>query len=260
MNTVLTENRYKKSPETFTSAGGDMHGIVAIAGLDLPPGLALWRVSLDELRGEWDRFHSWLSPDEQERARRFHFERDRDRFILRRGSLRWILARYLDTDPGACGFAYGSAGKPVLAGNHAERVRFNVSHSDGLAVVAVSAHHEVGVDVERVRLVLEAGAILERHFSDETVARWRGLSVDQQPEAFLRSWVRHEAEVKRSGQGLAGIREEHGADSADGQVRVFVPASGYVGALAWGGSEQVGKWERETRISRMGDEELRKLL
>ena len=212
-----------------------MHGIVAIAGLNLPPGLDLWRVSLDELGGEWDRFHSWLSPDEQERARRFHFERDRDHFILRRGSLRWILARYLDLDPAAIGFAYGPAGKPALVADNAERVRFNVSHSDGLALFAVSAHHEVGVDVERVRPVPEAGAILERHFSDETVARWRGLSVDQQPEAFLRSWVQHEAEVKRSGQGLAGIREEHGADSAKGEVLGFVPAPGYVGALAWEG-------------------------
>lgn len=217
-----------------TSADWDMHGITAMVVLDLPPGLVLWRVSLDTLGGESDRLRSWLSPDELERARRFHFERDRIRFTLCRGALRWILARHLDADPAAIGFAYGPSGKPALAGNNAERIRFNVSYSDGLAVVAVSLRHEVGVDVERVRPVPEAAAILERHFSRETVAHWRGLSVEQQPEAFLLSWVQHEAEVKRSGQGLVGIRDGYEAGSADGQVRVFVPASGYVGALAWG--------------------------
>ena len=180
--------------------------------------------------------HSWLSDDERERAGRFHFERDRVRYISARGGLRHILGRYLGIKPCKIAFRYAVAGKPALALSHHSAVRFNVSHSEGLVLYAFSVEQDVGVDVERVRLVEEAGAILARHFSAETLGRWRTLAAEERPAAFLRIWVEAEAGAKQTGRGIAELGEHHRTVGGD-RVRGFVPAPGYVGALAWEGPQ-----------------------
>jgi anti-anti-sigma regulatory factor len=90
-----------------------------------------------------------LSPPEHERAARFIFERDRQRFIVARARLRELLASRLGVAPQAVEFAYGPHGKPVLAGRFASAaLRFNLSHSEDLAVYAFAERREVGIDVK----------------------------------------------------------------------------------------------------------------
>ena len=91
-----------------------------------------------------------LSPAEWVRAGRFHFERDRERFVAARGLLRTILGRYLELPPRELQFSFGAHGKPALEGV-ASTLRFNLSHSDDLLLLAVSHAREVGVDVELMR-------------------------------------------------------------------------------------------------------------
>jgi 4'-phosphopantetheinyl transferase len=80
-------------------------------------------------------------------ASKFHFQRDRDRFVSGRGQLRELLASYLGEPPGKLRFRYSSYGKPALSGFE---LHFNVSHSGGLALLAFSTDHEIGVDDVRV--------------------------------------------------------------------------------------------------------------
>src|SRR6185295_47476 len=76
---------------------------------------------------------SHLAPEEQSRAGRFRFARDRDHFVACRGTLRHLLGSYLNRPPSAVEIDYGAQGKPILReGQLKSEIRFNVSHSHGL--------------------------------------------------------------------------------------------------------------------------------
>jgi 4'-phosphopantetheinyl transferase len=148
--------------------------------------IEVWDVALDTADA------AVLSADERERAARFHFERDRDRFIAGRSSLRRILAGYLALDPATLVFEYNRFGKPALAG--ATGLHFNASHSEGRMLVAV-AGREVGVDLERERPGVGFDTIVQRYFPGTP------------PGEFFRAWARREAYLKAIGRGLAELSE-----------------------------------------------------
>ena len=100
---------------------------------DLRPGrdeVHVWRAALDRDDPEVERLWAALTPDERERAQRFHFDRDRRRFVVARGVLREILGRRLALAPAMIRFAYNEYGKPSLR-EDAGGLRFNASHSAG---------------------------------------------------------------------------------------------------------------------------------
>src|SRR5262245_43608122 len=74
----------------------------------------LWWAVLPVAASEIVRLYDHLSPDERRRAERFHFVRDRSRFVSARGVLRAILALYLEIGPGEIEFQYTERGKPGL--------------------------------------------------------------------------------------------------------------------------------------------------
>ena len=120
-----------------------------------------------------------------------------------------ILGRLLEIPPALVRFRPGPGGKPELAPDGgpdpAPRLRFNVTHSDDLALIAVSLGRELGVDLERVRAISEADRIVESYFTAAELAQYRGLDGPDRPEAFLRGWTRKEAILKAKGVGLAGL-------------------------------------------------------
>jgi len=145
-----------------------------------------------------------LSADERERAERFHFANDRAHFIAARALLRTLLGRYLDLPPRHLSFSYSPYGKPALAGEGEGRaLRFNVSHSHGVALYAFARGREVGVDVEYVRPDVVGESIAERCFSAQEVATLRSLPAEVQPRAFFNCWTRKEAFIKARGEGLS---------------------------------------------------------
>ncbi len=163
----------------------------------------VWRASLDLGASRRHALHLTLAEDEQERAERFHFAKDRARFIAGRGLLRAILARYLRADPAGLRFCYDPKGKPALTpASHTGGLRFNMSHSHGLALYAVTRGRELGVDLEYIQPRLEGG-IAERFFSPREVAALGALPADLRNEAFFACWTRKEAYVKAKGDGLA---------------------------------------------------------
>jgi 4'-phosphopantetheinyl transferase len=164
----------------------------------------VWRALLDAPAERVRRLLEVLAPDERERAARFHFERDRRRFAVARGLLRTILGSYLNSGPAALRFEYGAQGKPALApGHNSDSLRFNVSHSEGVALFALARAREVGVDVERVSGRVECEEIAGHFFSPGEVARLRALPAEMREAAFFDCWTRKEAYIKARGEGLS---------------------------------------------------------
>lgn len=164
----------------------------------------VWRVDLEQPEELVQTFRSTLEENERSRADRFHFEKDRRAFTVSRGFLRRVLASYLETKPEAVRFAYGPYGKPALDGEHKNSsLRFNMSHSRGAGLVAVTEDREVGVDVEYVRADFATEEIARRFFSPREVETFNALPNTQQVAAFFRCWTRKEAYIKAIGRGLS---------------------------------------------------------
>jgi phosphopantetheinyl transferase len=113
-----------------------------------------------------------LSPDQRERADRFHFEMDRRRGVIGRGYLRLLLGRILDLR-----FEYDEFGKPGLIPKRAPQLQFNLSHSGGLILIAIAMGRAVGVDVERIRTDLDPDQIAARFFQPTNAKSWPRLPV-----------------------------------------------------------------------------------
>jgi 4'-phosphopantetheinyl transferase len=177
----------------------------APAALSLQSGeVHVWRVALEQPEQVVQRFRTTLEPDELYRADRFHFEKDRRGFVVSRGFLRAVLGRYLSANPDALRFCYGHYGKPGLDGDHKHSaLRFNMSHSRSVALVAVIETRELGVDVEYIRADFASEDIARRFFSPREVAAFNALPVEQRVAAFFRCWTRKEAYIKAIGRGLS---------------------------------------------------------
>ncbi len=110
-------------PSSFQLASDELH--TWCAGLDVPPET-------------YARLYATLTPDERTRSARFRFERDRQRFIVAHGALRDLLGRYLQTEPGRIRFVYNAFGKPDVSPKSSNRLTLNLSHSAGLALIAIA--------------------------------------------------------------------------------------------------------------------------
>jgi 4'-phosphopantetheinyl transferase len=175
-----------------------------------PPSLSLskeeihvWGSRSDMNASSYESLCQILSIDEMMRAQRFHFEKDRKKFIIRRGILRSILGRYLNTNPSLIKFSYGNNGKPSLA--HAfehSRICFNLSHSRGFALYAFARDCEIGVDLQHIHDIPEMEQIVGRYFSLKENDVFRSLPESQKRGAFFKGWTCKEAFVKALGNGL----------------------------------------------------------
>jgi 4'-phosphopantetheinyl transferase len=203
----------------------------APAGWTLPAEeVHVWRTSLERPIETVERMRRLLAPDEQARADRFRFERDRSRYIVGRALLRCLLARYLDAAPERLEFESGEFGKPALRGGP----WFNLSHSGTTALYAFSSATEIGIDIEIDDADFARERIAERFFSPAEVSVLRSLPVQAQPRAFLRCWTRKEAFIKARGDGLSLA-----LDSFDVTLAPGIPAA--LLRTAWC-TEEPGQW------------------
>ncbi|HKV39244.1 MAG TPA: 4'-phosphopantetheinyl transferase superfamily protein [Blastocatellia bacterium] len=176
-----------------------------------PSGLALrqdevhvWLVNQDEPLIPLAELRNTLAEDERKRAERFHFERDRRRFIVARGILRALLGHYLEAGAAQIEFSYSAYDKPGLAGSFAQSgLRFNISHSQGMALLAFTMGRELGVDIEQIRPDFATGDIAGRFFSASEIAALDSLPPGTRAEAFFNCWTRKEAYIKAIGEGLS---------------------------------------------------------
>jgi 4'-phosphopantetheinyl transferase len=161
----------------------------------------LWQRRLDASAAEVNAYCRLLSSEEQERALRFRVERPRKEFVLTRGTLRTLLAQYLGITPQEVHFRYAVRGKPALEGESG--LCFNVSHTDGLALMAFVMRRTIGIDVENLVRAVDAQRLAERFFSERERQALRPLRGDELQAAFFRCWTRKEAYIKAKGDGLS---------------------------------------------------------
>jgi len=186
-----------------------MSDAIAPTGAFVPPPLRqdeahVWRTTLENLGSREQRWDHFLSPEEHQRASRFRFPRDRQRFVTGRAWLRMLLGSYLNLAPQSLSFSYTEHGKPSLNGQYAMRnLLFNISHSDQAVLFGVTIGHAIGVDVERVRYDFEVASIAKRFFSSVEQKAFFSFPSTQQHRAFFDCWTRKEAYVKAVGEGLS---------------------------------------------------------
>lgn len=146
-------------------------------------------------------FFDLLDANEQARAKRFHFEKDRNQFIASHGILRKILSGYLNVSPEKIIFSYNEFGKPFIA-NQSD-IQFNLSHSKNIALIGVTKNYSIGIDIEYIKQMRDIDAIAERYFSAHEYSALKQLSTEEKQLAFFNGWSRKEAFLKAHGQGLS---------------------------------------------------------
>lgn len=207
-----------------------------------PGEVHVWRASLS--RNHPAQYAESLSPAEWMRARRFHYEQDRKRFICGRGLLRAILGRYLETEPRDLRFAEGPHGKPELAGL-CSSLRFNLSHSDDLMLVAVTHARAIGIDLELMRDNVPVQTLADYYFEPEDAWHLRMLPPAQRVWKFYELWTSAEARLKADGTGISRGLKVLQPDRWS--LLKLTPGEGYAAALAVEGADfQVACWSWPT--------------
>jgi len=230
-----------------------------------PAGLALeveavhvFAFDLDVPEPAAHRLAQVLSPDERARAARFRYEQHRRRYVVGRAQLRSILARYTREDAVRISFSYGEHGKPALRSSGAgDGIRFNMSRSIAVGVVAVQLDDDVGIDIERVRPFPNGLEIAMKLFTSDEQRVLQSLPAAERDAAFFRYWTRKEAVVKSIGLGLSlridtfalspelpcptqrvDVPDHHGLVTR-WMLPVPDPSEGYVVAIATAGSPRL---------------------
>jgi len=235
MTLPTTSSGWRPAPPDPVLAEGDVH---------------VWAISLESGPGALQRHFETIAPDERERAARFIFDVHRHRYVTCRGTVRRVLAGYLRVRAEDLVFVVSPLGKPALASLFSDSgIHFNVSHSENMALVAVTRIGPVGVDVELVRQVKEMDHLVKRFFSLRENERFQKLAEAEKPSAFFNLWTRKEALLKATGVGITKLStvEVSFLPGEDARVLAFegdpekarqwqledcAPAPGYAGAVA----------------------------
>lgn len=190
--------------------------------------LHVWRFCIDICADSGKLFRHSLSSDELVRADRFIQSLHQSRFIAARYGLRCILARYLKCVPASVTFACHQRGKPFLGQQHQANLSFNLSHSGDWAVLAVTARGNVGVDIEKIAVNDNLQQLGDFAFDETEKKLFAGFSPARKVRGFYRLWTKKESRLKMLGTGLGDIKRY----VTPAFERFFVPAKGYVGAVA----------------------------
>ena len=198
----------------------------------------VWFARVGEHAPAVDRLSAeFLPAQEREKVGTYRSRDTAERYVVTRSLVRCVLSKELGVAPRDVPIGLTETGKPYLP----NRIRFNVSHSGDLVLLAVSGQRDVGVDLERRRSLARVDALIERWLTvDEREDVGRRLANGAAlSDAFLRVWSFKEARLKALGVGIAG------AASASFRAVDAVPLddlleqiagsndAGYVGALAF---------------------------
>ena len=201
----------------------------------------VWKIQLDLNPSTLARLQALLSKDELERASCFRFLDDYKKFIFNRGATRLILGQTLKLNPSELVFHYGKFGKPML--KHST-LQFNLSHSDSLALLAISLAAPVGIDIERNKKEEPSWDLVRSVLTEIEARRYQKLLPEERPNSFLKVFTRKEAYLKALGLGLSVSLRDFYSGFEPGELEICAPQEekfclhnlalgrDYIGALA----------------------------
>lgn len=206
-----------------------------------PAEVHCWCINLDVPPETSARLYTTLTADEHDRVARFRFRSDR--FVVAHGVLRDLLGRYLQIQPERIRYVFNAFGKPYLSPEFGGRLKFNLSHSAGLALVAIAAESDVGVDLEYLRAQSDYPDIARRFFSAAEADDLGAVPNHRYAEAFIGCWTKKEAYVKARGCGLASPANDI-TGATRWSIYALQPAPGYIGALVMEGHGwRLSQWQ-----------------
>jgi 4'-phosphopantetheinyl transferase len=163
----------------------------------------VWQARVDAESLRESQILDALAEDEIERAARFRFAKDRDQYVVGRSMMRALLGHYLGCLPQEIRLCYSPYGKPDLPDGLRSDLRFNLSHSRELVLLAVTRGSAIGVDVEFIEPKVINERVAEQFFSPYEVATLKALPAELQVLGFFNCWTRKEAFIKAKGEGLS---------------------------------------------------------
>ena len=167
----------------------------------------LWLTPVDEIGDPQllERYRGLLTPAERQQERRFHFQKDQHRYLVTRALVRTTLSRYAPIAPGEWSFAQNAYGRPEIANEQVEpgRLVFNLSHTDGLIVLAVAREDALGVDTENVRRREACLDVADRFFAPDEVRALFSAPPHLRHQRFFQYWTLKESYIKARGMGLS---------------------------------------------------------
>ena len=169
----------------------------------LPQDIHIWKISLRPPRRWLPKLWDLLNGEEQHRAQRYKTQTLQDTFVTARGTLRLILQRYLHLDAAHIRFARGAHGKPYVSDPATSPpLTFNLTHSRDLALLAIAANRQIGIDIEHYGRTANYPGMINRICSPPEQTFLNDLPPEEQQKIFLTCWTRKEAYVKALGQGI----------------------------------------------------------
>ena len=128
-----------------------------------PDATHIWQIDLDLASKD---IKYLLSDSELERSERFISDRDRNRFIQGRGGMRSILGNYLGMPGQQLQIDIAKHGNPFLT-NPGTYLQFNLTHTAGMALLAVTLDTAIGIDMEQIRDHTGYMRIAKRIFAEQ---------------------------------------------------------------------------------------------
>ncbi len=172
-----------------------LHGVVLV-----------WHIEPDSItdQARCAEFLTWLSNTERAVHQRFRFDTHRHTYLISHALLRGALSRLIPKHPSEWEFGVNAFGKPHITNSGlSQAIQFNLSHTHGMAVVALTINRDVGIDVERLGSKETNIDIAERFFAPEEVAELMAQPQAQQSTRFLEYWTLKESYIKAIGMGLS---------------------------------------------------------
>ncbi len=184
----INKLKWQPRPNSFRIVNSDIH---------------IWRTFTSKDNAADENALNVLSSDELARAERFHKIDDANRFIEQRSILRTILGWYLDILPRNVRIDYTPLGKPKLyTPNNKQNLEFNITHSGEIMLVALTTDRNVGIDIERIRPMVDMSRMIELYFSAREIEELSSYNESERMTAFFCGWTRKEAFLKAIGEGL----------------------------------------------------------
>ena len=203
--------------------------------------VSVWTIDLDQPLAVVDLLRAHLDDPEVRAAAQRSNDTVRNRYVVAHGALRMILGARLGVAPDAVTFdrrclrcGDPAHGKPVVVSDAlpVQQVQFSLSHSEGVAVVAVVTGARIGVDIETERPRVRLDALAARVLDPEDHADWLDLPESEQLRAFLDRWTAKEAYVKAIGAGITVPLRDVPADPDGWTVARFESPPGTVAHVA----------------------------